>query len=145
MRSRIELTLRPTYCEQEIICAAVRSGTLSGWMAHWLLDRVGCSAMLPNRLVATMMLRRGARLYLIARVAISGLIVLSGDDPFRLPVSTTVGVLFTCITLGYVEMYRNHERDLLGNLGIKRRSIAGFFLVPALVGELIVRGVAAAV
>ena len=100
--------------------------------------------MLPNRLVATLMLRRGTRLWMLARAAISGLIFLSGDDPFRLPVSTTVGVLLICLTLGYVEMHLNHERDLLGNLGIKRRSVAVFFLGPALVGELVVRGVASA-
>lgn len=101
--------------------------------------------MLPNRLVATLMLRRGARLWMIARVAISGLIFLSGDDPFRLPISTTVGVLLICVTFGYVELHLNHERDLFGNLGIRRRSVAGLFLGPALLGELVVRGVASAV
>ena len=98
--------------------------------------------MLPNRLVATLMLRRGTRLWILARVAISGLILLAGDDPFRLPFSTTVGVLLICLTLGYIEIHLNHERDLLGNLGIKRRSLAVFLLGPALVGELVVRSVA---
>lgn len=114
-------------------------------MAHRLLTRVGCTTMLPNRLVATLMLRRGARLWLIARVAISGLIFLAGDDPLRLPISTTVGVLLICVTLGYVELHLNHERDLLGNLGIKRRSVGALFFGPALLGELLVRGVASAV
>ena len=101
--------------------------------------------MLPNRLLTTLMLRRGARLWMLARVAISGLIFLSGEDPFRLPVSTTVGVLVICVALGYVEMHLNHERDLVANLGIKRRTLAGVFLAPALVGELLVRVVASAV
>jgi hypothetical protein len=101
--------------------------------------------MLPNRLLASLMLRRAARLWLIARVAIGGLVFLSGDDPFRLPINTTVGVLAICVTLGYVEMHLNRERDLLGNLGIKRRTLAGIFLGPAVVGELIVRGLATTV
>lgn len=101
--------------------------------------------MLPNRLLASLMLRRAARLWLIARVAISGLIFLAGDDPFRLPFSTTVGVLLICVTLGYVEMHLNHERDWLANLGVKRRTVAGIMLGPALLGELLVRGVASAV
>lgn len=101
--------------------------------------------MLPNRLITTLMLRRGARLWMLARVAISGLIFLSGEDPFRLPVSTTVGVLVICVALGYVEMHLNHERDLVANLGIKRRTLAGVFLGPALVGELLLRVVASAV
>ncbi len=101
--------------------------------------------MLPNLLLTTLLLRRGTRLWVIARVAISGLIVLSGDDPFRLPFSTSVGVLLICVTLGYVELHLNHERDLFGNLGIKRRSVAGFLLGPALLGELCVRIVASTV
>ena len=100
--------------------------------------------MLPNRLVAMALLRRGARLWAIARVAISGLIFLSGDNPLQLPVTTTVGVLLIAVALGYVELHLNHERDLLGNLGIKRRSVAGFFLAPAFLGEVMVRAVAAA-
>jgi len=127
-----------------LFCAVALQQNLFRQMAHQFLHRVGCMTMLPNRLVATLMLRRGTRLWMLARVAISGLIFLSGDDPFRLPVSTTVGVLLICLTLAYVEMHLNHERDLLGNLGIKRRSVAVFFLGPALVGELVVRGVASA-
>lgn len=111
-------------------------------MAHERPNRVASTTMLPNPLVATLMLRRGARLWLIARVAIGGVIFLSGDDPFRLPISTTVGVLLICVTLGYVELHLNHERDLLGNLGLKRRSVGALFFGPALLGELLVRGVA---
>ena len=101
--------------------------------------------MRPNRLLATLMLRRGARLWLVTRVAVVGLIALAGDDPFRLPLITTAGVLLLCIMLCYVETYRNHERDLLGNLGIKRRSLAILFVIPALIGELIVHTMASAV
>ncbi|MCC7054634.1 MAG: hypothetical protein IT355_15290 [Gemmatimonadaceae bacterium] len=54
-------------------------------------------------------------------------------------------MLLICVTLGYVELHLNHERDLIGNLGIKRRQLFGYFLGPALLGELVVRGVAAAV
>ena len=56
-----------------------------------------------------------------------------------------MGVLLICVTFGYVELHLNHERDLFGNLGIRRRSVAGLFLGPALLGELVVRGVASAV
>jgi hypothetical protein len=100
--------------------------------------------MLPNPLVATLMLRRGARIWFVARSAISGVILLSGDDPLRLPIGTTVAVLLISVTLGYVELYRNHERDLIGNLGVKRRTIGALFLGPALLGELLVRSLSPA-
>ena len=100
--------------------------------------------MLPNRLLTTLLLRRGTRLWAITRVTISGLILLAGDDPLRLPVTTTVAVILLCGTLGYVEGHINHERDLLGNLGVRRRSVAPFFFLPALLGELLIRAAASA-
>lgn len=100
--------------------------------------------MLPNRLVATMLLRRSTRLWVLARLAFSGLVFLAGDDPFRLPIATTAGVLMICVTLAYIETHLNHERDLLGNLGIKRRTLAVYFLGPALVGEIFIRAAASA-
>jgi hypothetical protein len=101
--------------------------------------------MRHNRLVVTTFVTRGVRLWLIVRAALSGLLYLAGTNPLRLPIATTLGVLFIAVTAGYVEVHLNHERDLLGNLGIKRRSLVGFFLVPAMIGELLVRAVAYAI
>lgn len=98
--------------------------------------------MFPNPLLASAFLRRGIRLWIIARLAISGLVFLAGDDPFRLPIATMAVFTLVCALLGHVEMHLNHERDLLGNLGIKRRIVGLFFLGPALAGELLVRGLA---
>lgn len=98
--------------------------------------------MLPNRLVAAAFLRRSTRLWIVARAALSGLFLLAGTDPLRLPIATTFGVLLLCVAIGYVEVHLNHERDLLGNMGIKRRTLAAFFLLPALLGELLLRAAA---
>jgi hypothetical protein len=96
-------------------------------------------AMLPSRLLTIALLKRSTRLWILARAALSGLVFLAGTNPLRLPIATTVGVLLICVAVGYVELHINHERDLFGNLGIKRRSLALFFLGPALGGELLIR------
>ena len=98
--------------------------------------------MLPNPLLASAFMRRGVRLWIIARLAISGLVILAGDDPFSLPFAMMAVFILVCALLGHVEKHRNHERELLGNFGIKRRVFGLFFLGPALAGELLVRGLA---
>lgn len=100
--------------------------------------------MIPNRLVATALLTRSTRLWVVTRLTLSALFFLAGTDPLRLPIATTFGVLLLCVGVGYIETHLNHERDLLGNLGIKRRNLAAFFLAPALLGELLIRVIASA-
>jgi hypothetical protein len=89
------------------------------------------------------LLRRGFRLWVLARLLMSALFFLSQTDPLRLPTMTTVVFVLTCVMLGYVEVHLNHERDLLANLGLGRRVLMPYFLVPAVLGELLIRVVAA--
>ncbi len=98
---------------------------------------------LPGRLLSLAMLRRGLRLWVLARLLMSALFLLSQTDPLRVPTITTVVFVVTCVMLGYIEVHLNHERDLLANLGIRRRALLPLFLVPAVLGELLIRVVAA--
>ena len=93
---------------------------------------------IANVSIANAMLLRATRLWIVGRVALSGLLILAATDPFRLSVSTTVIFLALCVGMGYLETHINHERDLLANLGVKRRILAMLFLAPAIVGELLV-------
>jgi hypothetical protein len=97
--------------------------------------------MRPDRVIATAYLRRGAVLWVVTRAALSVLWILAGDHPLRLSVASTVGALLSYVAVGYVETSRRHEWELLANLGIKRRMLALAFLVPAVIGEAVLRAV----
>lgn len=95
--------------------------------------------MRPNRLIVATYLRRGTTLWVVKRAALTGLWILAGDDPLHLTFASFIGALVIYVSVGYIETTRRHERDLLGNLGVKRRTLAVFFVVPALVGEGVLR------
>ncbi len=105
--------------------------------------RVRIGSMLPNRLVSLAMLRRGVTLWGVTRVAASGVVAYAGRDPLRLDPGAVITVLLLCVALCYVETARNRERDLLANMGIRRRTLALWFLTPAVAGEGAVRAAVA--
>jgi hypothetical protein len=101
--------------------------------------------MIPNSLLTRALLRRGMLLWTITRAALSGVLYLAGENPLRPPVATTAAIVVLCVCAGYVELHRNRGRDLLANLGTKRRHVAGYFAVPAICGELLLRAAATVV
>ena len=104
--------------------------------------RVPSGTMLPNRLVTLTMLRRGVAIWLVTRIAASGVFAYAGKDPLRLDTGGLLTVVLLCTALCYVEMARNRERDLLANMGIRRRSLALLFIAAAVTGEGAVRAAA---
>jgi hypothetical protein len=99
--------------------------------------------MLPNRLLSLALLHRGVMLWGVTRIAASGVLAYAGRDPLRLDPGELLVVLLLSVTLCYVETARNRERDLLANMGIRRRTLALWFLASALAGEGAVRAVVA--
>jgi hypothetical protein len=99
--------------------------------------------MLPNRVIALALLQRGLSLWVVTRIAVSGVLAYAGRDPRRLDAGELVTVSLLCVALGYIETARNRERDLLGNMGIRRRDLALLFLTPVIAGECAVRAVVA--
>jgi hypothetical protein len=88
-----------------------------------------------NRRLLIAMLRRSARLWLLTRLALSAVLLFAGDDPLRLPLSVNAVVVVFCVTAGFLDVQRHHERDLFANLGVRRRDLLPWLLLPVLLGE----------
>ena len=100
--------------------------------------------MRHSQLVVQSYAFRGARLWLLIRALIATVLLLAGGDPFRLPTTVTVASLVLPIAVCFLDTYRHHERALLGNLGVSPQFLLAMFAGPALLGELVVRIIAAA-
>jgi uncharacterized membrane protein YfcA len=92
--------------------------------------------MQSNLLVTRMYLARGARLWIGVRLMGSAMMALAGTDPLHPAFAATMLIVGASAVLGVVDMHRRHERALLENLAVSRTSFFGFFVGPALVGEL---------
>ncbi len=57
----------------------------------------------------------------------------------------TVEVVVLSVVVCFVETNRNRERALLANMGVRPVAVGALFAVPALVGEIVLRAVGAAV
>lgn len=95
--------------------------------------------MRPNPLIARAYLARGARLWLLTRVSISGVFLLAGFDPATLSAAPTLAIVFLSIFVCLLETGRRRERALLANLGIHPLMLGALFAGPALIGEIAVR------
>jgi hypothetical protein len=99
--------------------------------------------MRPNRLVVRAYLLRGALLWILARVAITGALVLAGGDALKLSTTALVEVVLLIVALGWIETRRRREGALLANLGVSPFLLSVFFAGPALLGEFVLRFAAA--
>lgn len=95
--------------------------------------------MRPNSLVVRAYLLRGALLWIVARAAITGALVLAGSDALRLSTIALVEVVLLIVALGWIETRRRGESVLLANLGVSPILFTFFFAGPALLGESMVR------
>lgn len=95
--------------------------------------------MRPNRLVVRAYLWRGCRVWLGTRVLASGVYLLGGVDPIRLPFASIGQLVFLTVVLCFLDTHRQRERALLGNLAVGRGSLAALFAGPAILGELAIR------
>ena len=95
--------------------------------------------MRPNPLVVRAYLLRGALLWIVARAAITGALVLAGGDALKLSTTALVEVVLLIVALGWIETRRRREGALLANLGVSPLILSVFFAGPALLGEFVLR------
>jgi hypothetical protein len=95
--------------------------------------------MRPNSLVVRAYLFRGALLWIVARAAITGALVLAGSDAVKLSTTALVEVVLLIVALGWIETRRHRETALLANLGVSPLLLSVFFAGPALLGEFMLR------
>lgn len=97
-------------------------------------------ARLPERGMTIALLRRGALLWLLARMlvvasgaALSGHVSLGIFAPTALALSLAVGAM------GLLDARRRNEHRFLANLGVSPLTIVLLSIIPALVAELALR------
>lgn len=99
--------------------------------------------MRPNPLIARAYLFRGALLWIVARAAITGALVLADGDALKLSTTALGEVVLLIVALGWIETRRRRESVLLANLGVSPILLSVFFAGPALLGESVLRFAAA--
>ena len=95
---------------------------------------------LPHLAIVRRYFARGFVLWLLARLmmmAVATFAKIPIRDVVRWSVSGALGMLGVCAVLGFVDVRVRRERTLLGNLGIDDRELVGMYVVPAIVGELL--------
>jgi hypothetical protein len=92
--------------------------------------------MRPNRLIVRAYLSRGARLWLIIRVALSGVFLLAGTNPIQLSAGAAIEIIVLSVVVSFLETRRCRERAFLANLGIGPLMLVALFAGPAMIGEL---------
>lgn len=100
---------------------------------------------IPDSAILTPLMWRAVRLWIVVRVMVVGLAAIApgGDEVALLHwhVPGAVGSITVCALLGFIDTRRRKERALLANLGIADRELVLIFLVPAIVGELLLAAV----
>ncbi|HST07780.1 MAG TPA: hypothetical protein VLJ83_06380 [Gemmatimonadaceae bacterium] len=99
--------------------------------------------MTPSTLVTTAYLLRGALLWAVTRATISLFLVLGGGSGVALPFVMIVLVVAAVVLLGWIDIRRQHERILLGNLGIRPLVVSVLLAAPAVIGETLLSAGAA--
>lgn len=92
--------------------------------------------MRPNRLLVRSYLSRGARLWVVTRLAISAVFAMAEFNPAHLPLIASIQIVVLSVALGLFDIHRRREAALLGNLGIDSRTLVPMFAWPALAGEI---------
>ena len=88
-----------------------------------------------NRLLVTAYLLRHARLWLLVRLLVSVLLLRAEENPLQIALGGVGGLVVLSAAVNLFEMYRRHEFDFLGNLGVHRASLVWWAVVPPLLGE----------
>ena len=95
-------------------------------------------------LLARAYVSRGARLWLITRALVSGAFLYLGTNPLRLSAVAVGGIVVLSVVLGFVETYGRRERVFLANLALRPIFLSALFAAPAMIGEVALRVVGAA-
>ena len=96
---------------------------------------------LPHLSIVRGYFARGIVLWVLARLMMMVVAIFGAAIPLRevirWSVSGALGMLGVCAVLGFVDVRVRRERTLLGNLGIEDRELVVMYVVPAIVGELV--------
>ena len=101
--------------------------------------------MLTNRLIVSAYVARNLKLWTLTRLVISAVLLSAKTNPLRLSPITIIGIALCCAIVSVIEIYRRHEFDLLGNLGVGSLAIGALALGPPLFGELLLHAIIAIV
>lgn len=90
-------------------------------------------------LVQRHLLRRGARLWLAARLIVMGLVMWFQGDPIAIGSPATLAVIAVTVMLGFADAQRLSERVLLANLGLSLQRQVLLLGSAAACGEIVLR------
>ena len=93
------------------------------------------TAMLPERRLALVLLRRGAASWALVRLVVAVAPLLMGHAELRLDPSAAVGVILLTGLVGLVRASLRNEPRFLANLGIAPLATALISVAPAVLGE----------
>lgn len=97
--------------------------------------------MRPSRVLVQSYVLRHVQMWLLVRGLVSALLLsvsVSAHvlfNPFAMPLSSVGLLILLCLVTNVIEIYRRHEVDFLENLGVTRRAVAAWSLLPPLAGE----------
>jgi hypothetical protein len=90
-----------------------------------------------NARIGLVFIRRGAAVWLAARLLAGLLMYASGASALNLPFSVRIMLILLTVTVGFIHSMRHHERVFLANLGVHVRTMACLLALPAVVGEIV--------
>jgi hypothetical protein len=93
--------------------------------------------MLPNALVLRAYTLRSALLWLGLRGATALTLALAELPPFPRSLGAVHLFIALSLLLCFADVWRRHERVLIGNLGVSPWALGAICLVPAVIGELL--------
>jgi len=97
------------------------------------------AARLPERSLTVALLRRGAVLWLLARLMVGSMsAAVSGHGSVGLLPPTALALALAVGALGLLDARRRNEHRFLANLGVSQIVIVTLSTIPALLGELAV-------
>jgi hypothetical protein len=101
--------------------------------------------MLPDSQVMRSYLARGARLWVITRVAMCAGLMRAGTDPFHFSLAALVAVVGITVAVCFVDVRWHRESIFLANLGVSPLALGMLFLVPVVAGEIALHVVVVAI
>jgi hypothetical protein len=93
--------------------------------------------MFPNALVVRAYALRSARLWLGLRATTAVGLAVANLPPFPRSLAAAHILIFLSLALCFAELWRRHERVLIGNLGVSPWTLGAVSLIPPLVCEAI--------
>lgn len=95
--------------------------------------------MTPTPMIVRAYIGRGARLWLLTRLAVGIVFLFAGLNPLDVSARNAFGLVLLSVFVCSVETTQRRELVLLGNLGVSYVQLGAFFALPAVAGELLLQ------